>query len=541
MVKAELYYNPYKIETKVKFNGNEPRINSLIEKYENKRLQEWLDEVPTLFKEELNGYDFDLNFIGTDLEYEIVKDAFDKAVGDDEFVNITHTETLMDRKSKVAQIKDFLGWLSGETSNYFDYNEFYSSYEDFLTSVFPFMVLNGTEEDVKDINTDNLAVEYIGDFDKLINANLRYNPLLICVDEDYAEIIHKAVEVIEKNNTVNAKQVFFLVREKTIADKIKRFIEDLGIVNPNIVISSNDNMIIEYMDAYPLCQYIHDLLVLLRDNSDEINKNIKQERDKIEEAHREEYDKLDKLEASLERVETALDYFQGYTLDLSKTELSNYKAYVNDKINKWKEKSVVVTGDDAAQKEVNHLISSLFKWNERFFNDVQCDAAVFSVKACNDFANAFMETELGEEFLKNDMVDFSQVWDASSVMNKLAESMLLVRQERWVEEKHFKFMQKAEVQNVLKAEYDVFKWRNMVRSEMEFVMNKEIDSFYEIASSYFSGLKRHYFEVLKNAKQRFIQEKQQILSQLSDDVKDVEKEKIWADDLSDRIDKLERT
>ena len=102
-------------------------------------------------------------------------------------------------------------------------------------------------------------------------------------------------------------------------------------------------------------------------------------------------------------------------------------------------------------------------------------------------------------------------------------------------------MQKAEVQNVLKAEYDVFKWRNMVRSEMEFVMNKEIDSFYEIASSYFSGLKRHYFEVLKNAKQRFIQEKQQILSQLSDDVKDVEKEKIWADDLSDRIDKLERT
>ena len=32
MVKAELSYNPYLLETKIKFNGEKPRINSLVEK-----------------------------------------------------------------------------------------------------------------------------------------------------------------------------------------------------------------------------------------------------------------------------------------------------------------------------------------------------------------------------------------------------------------------------------------------------------------------------------------------------------------------------
>ena len=541
MVKAELYYNPYKIETKVKFNGNEPRINSLIEQYENKRLQEWLEEVPLLFKEELNGYDFDLNFIGTDLEYDAVKKVFEQAVGDDEFVNLIHSETLMDRNSKLKQVKEFLEWLSGEQSEYFDYNEFYSSNEDFLNSVFPFMVLNGTEEDIKDINTENLSVEFIEDFDMLLTANLKYNPILICVDEDYADILHKAVEVIQKNNSVYDKQVFFLARDKTIADKIKRFIEDLGVANPNIVVSSGDNTIGNYMDAYPLCQYIHDVLSLIRETSDAISHAIKIERDKIEEAHREEYDKLETLEAAIERVDIALSYFQEYTFELSKMELGYHKAYVLDKIAKWKEKSVVVTGDDAATKEVNHLIDNLFKWHEKFFRDVQNEAASFAIGASNDFQKVFLETELDPGFIKDEIVDFTQVWDASETITNHGQNMLLIRQERWVEEKHFKFMQKAEVQNVLKAEYDVFKWRNMTRDKMESVMNDEIDSFYAISTNYYAELKKYYLDVLNTSKQQFIQEKESILSQLSDDVKDVENEKMWADKLSDKIDILERT
>lgn len=35
MVKVELNYNPYLLETSIKFNGQEPRINSLVEKFQD--------------------------------------------------------------------------------------------------------------------------------------------------------------------------------------------------------------------------------------------------------------------------------------------------------------------------------------------------------------------------------------------------------------------------------------------------------------------------------------------------------------------------
>lgn len=36
MANAELQHNPYLLETEVKFNGQDPKINSQIEKYEKK-------------------------------------------------------------------------------------------------------------------------------------------------------------------------------------------------------------------------------------------------------------------------------------------------------------------------------------------------------------------------------------------------------------------------------------------------------------------------------------------------------------------------
>ena len=54
MVNAELQHNPYLLDTEVKFNGQEPKINSQIEKYENKLLADWVRDVPSMFYDEMN-------------------------------------------------------------------------------------------------------------------------------------------------------------------------------------------------------------------------------------------------------------------------------------------------------------------------------------------------------------------------------------------------------------------------------------------------------------------------------------------------------
>lgn len=42
MVKTELSYNPYLLETIVKFNRKKPRLNSLVGKYQDGKLQDWI-------------------------------------------------------------------------------------------------------------------------------------------------------------------------------------------------------------------------------------------------------------------------------------------------------------------------------------------------------------------------------------------------------------------------------------------------------------------------------------------------------------------
>ena len=84
MVKAELSYNPYLQETEIRFNGQSPRINSHVEKYLDKKLQTWIHKLPYIFRDEMNGYGFELEFSGTELDYEELKRSFsDAGVSDD--------------------------------------------------------------------------------------------------------------------------------------------------------------------------------------------------------------------------------------------------------------------------------------------------------------------------------------------------------------------------------------------------------------------------------------------------------------------------
>ena len=76
MISVELQNNPYLLETHVRFNGQRPKINCQIEKYENQLLSDWVSNVPQIFYDEMNGYDFDLIFSGTEYDFQKLNQAF---------------------------------------------------------------------------------------------------------------------------------------------------------------------------------------------------------------------------------------------------------------------------------------------------------------------------------------------------------------------------------------------------------------------------------------------------------------------------------
>ena len=142
MINAELSYNPYLMETNIRFNGQPPRINSLVEKYQNMSLQSWISRIPKIFYDEMNGYYFELDFTGTELDYEVLCNTFKKAGITNEIVPIVHKQCLEDRITKQNEMEKLLGWLEANPNNRFDYDAFRAENSELLmvgTVTFTFM------------------------------------------------------------------------------------------------------------------------------------------------------------------------------------------------------------------------------------------------------------------------------------------------------------------------------------------------------------------------------------------------------------------
>lgn len=78
MKKVSIKYNPYRLETEIKIDGKKPKDNSpLVERAaDGTRLQEWIEELPQILKEEGNDTEFEVDFHGTLQDYEDIAYAF---------------------------------------------------------------------------------------------------------------------------------------------------------------------------------------------------------------------------------------------------------------------------------------------------------------------------------------------------------------------------------------------------------------------------------------------------------------------------------
>ena len=80
MAQVFIKYNPYKLETEIKINSRDITPDSELYKVtKGKRLQEWIGEFPEMLVESLNTIDFDIEFYGTELDYDDIEDVFDNA------------------------------------------------------------------------------------------------------------------------------------------------------------------------------------------------------------------------------------------------------------------------------------------------------------------------------------------------------------------------------------------------------------------------------------------------------------------------------
>lgn len=104
MREISIKYNPYKVETVILIGGNPVKKNSELN-IEEKRFQEWVEDLPKLLVDECNTKEFQVTFNGTMLDYEDLLSVAKEAKKEEIIIECIHIPA-KEVKDKEEAIKD---------------------------------------------------------------------------------------------------------------------------------------------------------------------------------------------------------------------------------------------------------------------------------------------------------------------------------------------------------------------------------------------------------------------------------------------------
>jgi len=107
MRKVYIEYNPYRLKTNILIDGKAPKQNSKLCVGE-KRLQEWIEDLPEILVEECSTHEFDIAFHGTTLDYEDVESVVEDANHQGLHIELTHepAKEVADKETAISEIFD---------------------------------------------------------------------------------------------------------------------------------------------------------------------------------------------------------------------------------------------------------------------------------------------------------------------------------------------------------------------------------------------------------------------------------------------------
>lgn len=139
MRKVKIKYNPYKLDTEVLIDGKPVRTNSELNVNE-KRLQEWIEELPRILVEECNTNKFSIEFYGTLMDYEDLFMVSKESQKDDIFIECKHIPA-SETKDKEKKIRELFNDLQKGPFEEFKQPDLKEAFEQAFSSEFEVNVI----------------------------------------------------------------------------------------------------------------------------------------------------------------------------------------------------------------------------------------------------------------------------------------------------------------------------------------------------------------------------------------------------------------
>ena len=543
MVKAELDYNPYLLETKIKFNGQRPRINSLVEKYEMGALRDWIDEIPAIFYDEMNGYNFELEFTGTVRDFDELRDTFERKGIDENLVHLFHKNVLVGRDEKIEKLEELLEWLECNRNDHFDYDSFKHENKELLEGLYSFVVINGRDLDFSGFEGKDVSVELIDDYKELDHTELTDTPILINVNDDNYPYLASIILPIIRREDVNTNQLFFLVEKPMNPRMVERTIIDTGIEKPQMVTNVKDEVIKRYLEIYPYSDYIYESLRVLRKEADRIAEVLEEENRKSAALNKEVYEKIEELDAIISRLKRTNERFENdYNAEIPQLWMADEAIFLKF-IQEWRIKKTKITKVDEAEKNAVDFEAE---------TKAAYDKYLLSIDELYNRNIEDLETEYAQWYAEAEYIDgFSPVINdiekpSVDPMPSFNGDLLEMKDEKYVLakegliEKFFKESSDDPKEMVLETTYYMQEWRNHVYEISEPIAHRVLNEYFDMICDYEKRLISEYIQHLSEEINKKKKERTSVSRQLSEEERQLQANNDWVRQFDDILRSIER-
>lgn len=536
---AELSYNPYTRTTEVKFNGKTPRINSLIEKYQGSILNDWVYEIPSIFHDEMNGFDFELEFSGTVMDYEEVKVAFQKAGVTEKQVRFFHKSVMEDRYKKIDRITKLFKWLSDNPNNKYDLGSFHESVRGMNNGSYQLELIDYEKSEQLSVDWPGVSIEVIEELSELDNTDLTHTPILIKVNQSDLTRMQTAFDYFARRNDVTQTQVFFIFAQGLNKDIATRTIQDLGVKSPRVIHHLNDELVNKYYLSYPVTDYIVEVIKTLKSELEELILRNKEENEKRENAYSDIHDKLRGLTDDIMKMKDADDALvYKDNLDVP-SDYDNELEELYSTISTWRRKKTKITAESDADISATEYTKVILNAFNGFIDRIDRVTATAIEGIGFTIRSAYAIAEADSGFAADHILLREK---PELIIPITRKDFLRIKEENYVipKESGFLFKQAEERGPVLETVYYTQNWREYAINVVKPIAEGYLDDRYDSLCEYNANMTAAYHSQLQHMIEDKLMEREEIAQLLSDEEKQLERDNKWITYLAEQVELLER-
>ena len=538
-INAELKYNPYLRSTVVRFNRKAPRINSRVEKYQESILSDWVQEMPSIFHDEMNGFDFELEFTGTEMDCDEVRVAFENEGVSEKQVRVFHKAVYEDRNKKIERIKVLFKWLEDTPNDNFDVESFRRMISELNNGSCQLVLFGFEKGEQSSSDLPGISLEVIGNLSELDNTDLYHTPIVIKVNKEDLPTMQYTFDYFAQRYDVSEKQIFFTLAPGLKQEDVMRTIQDLGVNDPRFIFSLGDNRIKKYILSYPLTDYIVEVHKCLSEVLCKLKHQLLAENEESERANSEIHERLHQLMDDVVKMKDADDaVVYRDNLDMP-AGFKNALDELYSSIEMWRRKKTQITTESDADISATEFTGVVFKAFNEYVDKINKATAYIRNEIDLALRNAYGKANADLEF-STDYILLRQKPEIEIPLGR--KEFLNIKEEKYVtpKESGFLFRQTVEKEPILETVYYTQQWREYAASIICPLAEEYAKDRFDALCEYNDNMTATYHSHLQSLIDEKNMHREEIAKLLSNEERQLEADNKWMVAFAEQVEDLGR-